>query len=118
MLGMLSFVFAQTPKCAPGSPITGTDCASPLFNLTDTFENIISILIPIGGIILFVMLIIGGFHFITSSGDPRKVEGAKNTLTYAIAGIVILAAAFLIIQIIAGLVGVPAILNFDIYNSS
>ncbi len=117
MLTMLSAVFANpptTPPCDPNEPVG--NCASPLSNLTGTFGNIIGILIPIGGIILFVMLIIGGFYFITSSGDPRKVEGAKGTLTYAIAGIVILVSAFLIIQIIANFVGVPSILNFNVYN--
>lgn len=112
---MLSLVFA-TNECDPGAPITGTNCASPLSNLTDIFGNFIGILIPVGGIILFVMLIIGGFYFITSSGDPRRVEGAKNTLTYAIAGIVILASAFFIIQLISAFVGVPSILNFQIYS--
>lgn len=113
MLSVLSVVFA-TPACDPGEPVE--NCASPLFNLTDTFGRILGILIPIGGVILFVMLIIGGFYFMTSSGDPRKVEGAKSTLTYAIAGIVVLALAFLIIQLIANFVGVPAILNFNIYQ--
>ncbi|OGM32718.1 hypothetical protein A2803_01535 [Candidatus Woesebacteria bacterium RIFCSPHIGHO2_01_FULL_44_21] len=112
MLSVLSIVFAQTPECDGAAG----DCAHPLFAFGDIFGRIIGILIPVGGIVLFVMLIIGGFYFITSSGDPRKVEGAKSTLTYAIAGIVILACAFLIIQIIANFVGVPAILNFNIYN--
>lgn len=112
----MSFIFAQTTPCDPGLPITGTGCASPLSNLTAIFGRIIQILIPIGGVVLFVMLIIGGFYFITSSGDPRKVEGAKSTITYAIIGIVVLALAFLIIQIIAYFLGVPAILNFTIYQ--
>lgn len=117
MIGLISVVMAQTTPCAPGGPTTG-ECASPLSNLTDTFMNVIGFLIPLGGMVLFVMLLIGGFYFITSSGDPRKVEGAKNTLTYAIGGVMVLAAAFLIIQIIANFVGVPAILNFNVYNSN
>lgn len=91
--------------------------ANQLSDLTKVFtEHILPTLIPIGGIILFVMLVVGGFYYITSSGDPRKVEGAKNTLTYAIIGIVVLAAAFLIVEIIANFVGVPALLDFNIYN--
>ncbi len=112
---MLSIIFAQDPTpCPPGA--VGENCASGLYSLTDVFGRIVSSLLPIGGIILFVMLIVGGFYFIFSGGDPRQVAGAKSTITYAIAGTVVLALAFLIVQIIANFVGVPAILNFDIYN--
>lgn len=90
--------------------------ANTLSDLTGVFTRIVSILIPIGGVVLFVMLIVGGFYFIFSSGDPRKVEGARNTITYAIIGIIVLAAAFFIIQLIANFAGVPAILNFNIYQ--
>ena len=112
---MLSVIFAQIVKdCDPAS---GVSCeANQLSDLTGVFGRIISSLLPIGGIILFVMLIVGGFYFIFSGGDPRRVEGARNTITYAVIGIVVLAAAFLIIQIIANFVGVPALLNFNIYN--
>jgi len=111
---MFSVVLAN--PCPPGQPVpAGTDCATPLYGFTDIFGRILGILIPLGGIALFVMLIIGGFYFITSSGVPQKVEGAKATITYAIAGIVLLAAAFLIVQVIANFVGVPAILDFSVY---
>jgi hypothetical protein len=104
---MLSVIFAQG--------IVGND-ANQLSDLTGVFTRILSALIPVGGIVLFIMLIMGGFAFMTASGDPRKAEGAKNTITYAIIGIIVLACAFLIIQIIANFVGVPAILDFNIYN--
>jgi hypothetical protein len=107
---MLSTIFAQGIV-----PETG---ANKLSDLTGIFVRIISALLPVGGIILFVMLVMGGFYFIFSSGDPRKVEGARNTITYAIIGIVVLASAFFIIQLIANFVGVPAILNFNIYQGN
>lgn len=113
---MLSTVFANPPDpgstvpCDPGS--AAADCAHTIEGLGPIFVNIISILIPVGGIILFIMLVVGGFSMMTSSGDPRKAEGAKNTITYAIMGAVVLALAFLILQIIAAFTGVPSILNF------
>lgn len=106
---MISLVLAQG--------IVG-DEANQLSDLTTVFGTVLSSLIPFGGIILFIMLVVGGFAFITSSGDPRKAEGAKATITYAIAGILVLAAAFLIIQIIASFTGVQAILNFNVFNAN
>lgn len=112
---MLSLIFAQAEVCPPGSP--AGDCAHTIGGLQPIVLNIISFLIPVGGIILFIMLILGGFSFITSSGDPRKTEGAKSTITYAIFGVVLLALGFLIVQIIANYIGVPAILNFTVVQT-
>lgn len=90
-------------------------CPNTLQDFAEVFLNILEILIPLGGLVLFVMLLFGGFNFIFSGGDPRKVEGARNTITYAIIGMVLLAAAFFILQIIASITGVEGILNFEIF---
>lgn len=109
---MLSTVLANPPEAAVCEGVAG-DCAHTFEGFQPIFLNIVSILIPVGGIVLFVMLIMGGFAFMTSSGDPRKAEGAKSTLTYAIIGVVVLALAFFIIQLIAGFTGVTGILEFN-----
>ena len=60
------------------------------------------------------MLLTGGFKFLTSGGDQKQVEAAKGTLSHAIAGLVVLIAAYIIIQLIANLSGAQGILNFKI----
>lgn len=50
------------------------------------------------GVIAVIMIIYGGFKYITSSGDSNKVSTAKNTLIYAIVGLVIVALAQLIVH--------------------
>lgn len=85
-------------------------------DLETIFASVLQAAIPLGGIILFIMLLYGGFSYITSGGDAKKAGAARQTLTYAIAGIVVLAAAFLILRIIASFSGVNTILNFDIYQ--
>jgi hypothetical protein len=71
------------------------------------FNNVVSISLGLGGIVLFVLLLSGGFKYITAGGDPKAIEGAKKTITYAIAGIVLLALAFLIIRLIEQITGAP-----------
>jgi hypothetical protein len=44
------------------------------------------------------MIIYGGFKYITSGGDSGNVSGAKNTLVYAIVGLIIVALAQFIVH--------------------
>lgn len=85
-----------------------------LSDLEKIFENVVSVLLALGGFALLIMLLIGGFKYLTSGGDPKAVEGAKNTLTYAIGGVVLLAASYLILKLIENFTGVP-VTKFRIY---
>jgi hypothetical protein len=46
------------------------------------------------------MIVFGGFKYITSGGDSNNVSGAKNTIIYAIIGLVIVALAQLIVHFV------------------
>jgi hypothetical protein len=76
-----------------------------LQDLETVFGSVVTSLLALGGIILFLMLLSGGFKYLTSGGDPKAVEGAKNTLTYAIGGLVLLAFSYLILVIIGTFTG-------------
>lgn len=83
--------FADVPT------IKGLECA---------FSSLVSAILPLAGIILFIMLLTGGFRYLTSSGDPKAMEAAKGTLTQAITGLVVLLLAFVILQLIKTITGV------------
>jgi hypothetical protein len=86
-----------------------------LNDLTDVFGNVVAAVLGLAGIALFIMLIVGGFKYITSGGDPKLAEAARNTLTFAIIGLVVVASAYLILLFIAEFTGAN-ILNFVIYR--
>ena len=79
------------------------------------FNNLISIALGFAAIILFLMLILGGFKYITSGGNPEKAAGAKATLTYAILGMVMLILSILALRIISDITGAK-ILDFTVYQ--
>jgi len=67
--------------------------------------NIVQWLIVAGGYVAVFFVIWGGFKYITSAGDPQKVEGAKNAITNAVIGLVIVLASVAIIRTIQASVG-------------
>lgn len=69
-------------------------------------ENIIKLLAPAAAVAFLIMLIWGGFQFVTSGGDPKAAGAARSTLTYAIIGIVLVVASWLILQLIGNITGV------------
>ncbi len=92
------------------------DKPAALTGLNDIFGNVVSIAIGLGGIVFFIMFIVGGFSYLTAGGNPQAVEGARKTLTYAIAGLVLIALSYLILKLIAQFTGATGILNFQIYQ--
>jgi hypothetical protein len=69
----------------------------PVRKLLRTIVKYISIVV--GGVSI-IMIIIGGFKYITSGGDSSNVTGAKNTILYAIVGLIIVALAQIIVRFV------------------
>lgn len=84
-----------------------TSGVAKLSDLEGVFGNVVQAVLGFAGVALFLMLVTGGFKFITAGGDPKAVESAKQTLTYAILGIVFVASAFLILRLIEEFTGAP-----------
>ena len=74
-------------------------------DLQGTVKNVLQIIIGLVGILSVVMIIFGGIQYTTSAGDAQKVTKAKNTILYAIIGLVISLLAFAIVTWVLGNVG-------------
>lgn len=70
--------------------------------LNATIKQGIDIFSAILGIIAVVMIMIAGYKYITSSGDSTKVSSAKNTLVYAVIGLIIVALSQTIVKYVVG----------------
>lgn len=81
-----------------------SDCAGGDENPTDKVNalitQIINIFSVIVGIVAVIFIIIGGLKYITSGGDSGNVTGAKNTILYAIIGLIIVALAQFIVRFV------------------
>lgn len=67
----------------------GTGTASNLAGQGGIFQTVVNILLFLVGAVAVIMLVIGGLRYVTSNGDQNAVTGAKNTIMYAIIGIIV-----------------------------
>lgn len=111
-----AFVFAIVAVFTPVTPVNaqcdtdqgiagGVNCANPgedvpqtLFGADSIFNTIVNILLFIIGAISVVMLIFGGIRYTTSGGNSASVTAAKNTILYAIVGLIIAFLAFAVVN--------------------
>ena len=81
---------------AAGVPVD----ANPGNSIDTTISNVVDLISVAVGIAAVIMLIVGGFRYVTSSGNQETVKAAKNTITYALIGLVIVALAQLIVNFV------------------
>ena len=86
--------------------VSGANCAAPtnassnLFAEGGIFNTIANVLIFLVGAIAVIYLIIGGLRYVTSGGDPKAVSAAKDTILYAIIGIVVAVIAYALVTFV------------------
>jgi hypothetical protein len=67
--------------------------------------KILNVVYGLIGVVAVVFVIIGGFKYMTSQGEPGRVQQAKNTILYALIGLVITISAFAITAFILQALG-------------
>lgn len=71
-----------------------------LFGMGGTVASIINILLYIVGLLSVIMIIVGGLRYVISGGNATAVSAAKNTVLYAIVGLIVAFVAYAVIQFI------------------
>ena len=99
-------VSAQSPTntsaqaACQGLPGGCADKATSANNIQDNVKFVINILSWIVGTASVIMMILGGFKFVTSSGDSGRVSSARNSILYAVIGLAIVASAQIIVHFV------------------
>ncbi|HEX3568541.1 MAG TPA: pilin [Candidatus Saccharimonadales bacterium] len=76
---------------------TTTSGTNRIQSIVTDVVNIFSVIV---GIVSVIMIIWGGFKYITSGGDSGNISAAKNTIVYALIGLVVVALAQFIVQFV------------------
>ncbi len=78
----------------------GADQVANIFGTTGIFNTITNTMLFLVGAISVIMIIIGGMRYVVSGGNASSVSAAKNTILYAIVGIIVAILAYAIINFV------------------
>ena len=99
-------VYAADCDASDLSVSSGANCAQGDNTPTDLvgtggiFTTIVNIMLFVVGAVAVIMLIIGGIRYVTSGGSQENVTAAKNTILYAIIGIVVALLAYAVVNFV------------------
>lgn len=111
VLGLLAFAPQTTiaQSCANptsaeeaircGSNEVGGGDAEPQ-DINVTIKSVLNIFSVIIGVLAVIMIMVGGFKFITGFGDPNNIKSARETILYALIGLVVVALAQVIVRFV------------------
>lgn len=68
-------------------------------------DKVIDILLPLGILLAVLFVVIGGYMWMTSSGEPDRVKSAQGTLTWAVVGLIFVLIAYLLVKAVVDYVG-------------
>lgn len=95
-------------SCLESTDVATIQCLEPLLG------RMIQGVSAFVGVALFVMLVVGGYRFLFSGGDQKKLEQAKGTLTGAVIGLFVIICAYLILKTVSVFTGVSGVTTVTI----
>lgn len=84
--------------CVPTSPFSSGVASKK--NLSDLVSEVLKILLTLSGIVAVIILVIGGFQYMTARGNAEQAEKGRQTLINAIIGLVIIVLAYTIVNVV------------------
>lgn len=89
--------------CDAGSAGSSDICAAKdKDEATDIVKRLIEVFLFVIGALSVIMIIHSGFKYVNSRGDPESVKNAKNTLLYAVVGLIVAILSFAIVDFVVG----------------
>ena len=80
--------------------LTASGASGTPGDLSTILTTVTNILLFLMGAVSVIMIIIGGFRYVTSQGDQTQMQSAKNTILYAVIGVVVSIAAYAIVSFV------------------
>ncbi|OGY21511.1 MAG: hypothetical protein A2126_04230 [Candidatus Woykebacteria bacterium GWB1_45_5] len=105
-LGLISLLAVAQPALAQAPTFTFDRTGLPFTNLGELLRVVLLLLFVFAAVLAFVFILIGGIQWITAGGDKMAAQSARDRITAAVVGLVIVMAAFAITWIVTAALGV------------
>lgn len=86
------------------SPIYAAEPTGDITQVQNFIENVIKVLVGLAGLVAAGFFVVGGFGYITSSGNPESLDRSKKTIIYSAFGLAIALGAFVLSSVVGQLV--------------
>lgn len=86
----------------PDASGTGGTCTASGVTVNGALTTTINVLSFIVGVASVIMIIVGGFRYVTSGGDANAAKSARGTILYAVVGLVVVLVSQAIVQFVLG----------------
>ncbi len=110
-------VMAQTEEWSEGPGKCVYNGVATIQGITCLIGNVLSVAITMIGIAAFIMLIVGSVRWMLSGGNSQNVEKARNTMVFAVIGIVLALSSFVVLNLLADFTGIDILKEFIIPSS-
>lgn len=98
-----SYVIAGLPWLMTQAVFADSTTSGSVSNVESFIKSVIVVIAGLAGLVATGFLVVGGFHYITSSGNPEHLEKAKRTIMYSCVGLAITIGAFVLSNIVTTL---------------
>lgn len=104
VMTLASPLHAAVKPCDTSAGASNSEvCKTSASDLTNgILKNVINVLLYVAGTIAVIMIIIGAIRYITSDGDSNRASQARNTIIYAVVGLVVAIMSFGIVNFVIG----------------
>ncbi len=96
------YAIANTSIQAGVNAARGNSQPAELFGVGGIFTSITNVLLFAVGVLSVIMVIVGGLRYVVSGGNAAAVTGAKNTILYAIVGVIVAFLAYAAVNFLLG----------------
>jgi len=73
---------------------------NPIFGVDGIITKVGNVISILTGVASVIMIIVGGLQYVLSTGDPNRTNSAKNTILYALIGLVVAISAQVIVRLV------------------
>lgn len=112
LIALANFFLAERGALAVGYTSTAVTTSNlPFTDIGAIISVLVATVIIVAGLAAFIYLILGGFQYLTSGGDKTQAQAARDRITYALMGLIIIVAAVAIANILGAVFGINLLGN-------